>query len=48
MDTAYTEVFEVITNKKPRYPRFLVHHDIHSKIKVRALKFEDHNIISTL
>ena len=48
MSTAYTENVDVIVDKKPRYPRFFVHHDIHSKIKLTALKFGDHNIMSTL
>ena len=48
MGTAYTENCDVIVDKKPRYPHFLVHHDIHSKIKLSTLKFGDHNIMSTL
>ena len=48
MGTSYTENFDVIVDKKPRYPRFFVHHDIHSKLKLTALKFGDHNIMSTL
>ena len=48
MGTAYTENFDVIVDKKPCYPQFFVHHDIHSKIKFTALKFGDHNIMSTL
>ena len=48
MGTAYTKNFNVITDKKPPYPRVFVHHDIHSKIKVTALKFGDHNIMSIL
>ena len=40
--------FDVIVAKKPRYPRSFVHHDIYSKIKLNALKFRDHNIMSTL
>ena len=48
ISTAYTETFNVITDKKPRYPRFFVHHDIHSKIKLTALKFGYHNIMSIL
>ena len=48
MDTAYTENFDVIVDKKPHHPRFFVHPDIHSKIKLTALKFGDHNIMSTL
>ena len=48
MGTEYTEHFAVIVNKKPRYPLFFVHHDIHSKIKLTVLKFRDHNIMSTL
>ena len=34
MGTTYTEPFEVITGKKPCYPRFFVYHEIHSKIKL--------------
>ena len=48
MGTSYTENVEVIVDKKPRYPRFFVHHEINSKIKLTALKFGDHNIMSTL
>ena len=48
MGTAYTEHFDVIVDKKPRYPRFFVHNDIHSKIKLTALKFGDHSIMLTL
>ena len=48
MGTTYTENFDVIVDKKPRYPRFFVHHDIQSKLKLTALKFGDHNIMSTL
>ena len=45
MGTKYTENFEVITDKKSRYPYFFVHHEIYSKIKLTALKFGDHNIV---
>ena len=48
MGIAYTENFDVIVDKKPRYPHFFVQHDIHSKIKPIALKFGDHNIMSIL
>ena len=48
MGTGYTENFDVIVNKEPHCPRFFVHHDIYSKIKLTALKFEDHDIMSTL
>ena len=48
MGTTYTEMFEVITDKQPRYPRIFVHHKIHSKLKIVALKFRDHNIMLTL
>ena len=48
MGTAYTENFDVIVNKNPRYPHFFVHHNIHSKIKLIALKFGNYNIMSTL
>ena len=47
MSTSYTKHFDVIVDKKPHYPRFFVNHDIHSKIKLTALKFDDHNIMST-
>ena len=45
--TVSTETFDFITNKKLRYSRFFVYHEIHSKIKFTALKFGNHNIIST-
>ena len=48
MGNSYTENFDVIVDNKPCYPRFFVHHDIHSKLKLTALKFGDHNIMSTL
>ena len=48
MGTAYTETCNVINDKKPRYPRVFVDHDIHSKIKLTALKFGYHNIMSTV
>ena len=48
MVTTYIEHFDVLTDKKPRYLRLFVHHNIHSKIKRTGLKFGDHNIISTL
>ena len=48
MCTAYTEIFDVITDKKPRFPRFFVHHEFHSKIQVSALKYNEHTIMSTL
>ena len=44
----YTEFFDVIVDKKLRYLCFFVHHDIHSKIKLTTLKFDNHNIMSTL
>ena len=46
--TVYTESFDIITDKKPHLPHFLVHHDIHSKIQVSALKYSDHNIMLNL
>ena len=39
MGTSYTENFDVIVDN---------HHEILSKIKLTALKFGDHNIMSTL
>ena len=48
MNSVYTETFDIITDKKPRYPRFFVHHEIYSKVQVSALKFGEHNIMSTL
>ena len=48
METSYTENFDVIVDKKPRYPRYFVYHEIHFQIKLIALKFGDHNIMSTL
>ena len=47
-DTVYTETFYVITDKKPRFPRFLVHYKIHSKIQVSTLKYGENNIMLTL
>lgn len=46
MGDAYTEIFKVITDKKPRFNRFY-HHKLHSKISVSVLKYGDHNIMST-
>ena len=48
METSYTENFDVIVDKKPCYPRFFVHHEIHSKIKLTVLNFGDYNIMSIL
>ena len=49
MGTAYTETFDIIIGKKkPQYPRFFVHHEIHSKIQVLPLKFGEHKIMLTL
>ena len=48
MGTEYTEYFDVITDKKTKYPRFFVHHDINSTLTVSTMKYSDHNIMSTL
>ena len=48
MGTEYTEYFDVITDKKIKFPQFFVHHDINSTSTVSAIKYSDHNIISTL
>ena len=40
MGTSYTENFDIIVDKKPRYSRFFVHHEIHSKIKLTAQNSE--------
>ena len=48
MGTEYTEYFDVITDKKTKFPRFFVHHEIHSTLTVSAMKYSDHNIMSTL
>ena len=48
MGTKYTESFDVITDKKTKFPRFFVHHDIHSTLTVSTMKYNDHNIMSTL
>ena len=48
METEYTEYFDVITDKKTIFPRFFVHHDIHSTLTISAMKYSDHNIMSTL
>ena len=48
MGTAYTETFDVITDKNTKFPRILVHHDLHSTLNVSAMKYGDHNIMSTL
>ena len=48
MGTEYTEYFDVLTDKKTKFPRFFVHHDIHSTLTVSAMKYSDHNIMSTL
>ena len=48
MGTEYTEYFDVITDKKEQIPRFFVHQDIHSTLTVSAVKYSDHNIMSTL
>ena len=47
MGTEYTESFDVIINKN-KFPRFFVHHDIHSTLTVSVMKYSDHNIMSTL
>ena len=46
--TVYTESFDVITDKKTKFSRFFVHHDIHCTSTVSAMKYSDHNIMSTL
>ena len=48
MVTEYTEFFTVTTDKKPRFPRFFVQHEITSKFTISALKYGDHNIMTTL
>ena len=48
MGTEYTEYFDVITDKKTKYPRFFGHHDINSTLTESAMKYSDHNIMSTL
>ena len=48
MGTEYTECFDVITDKKTKFPRFFVHHDIHSTLIVSAMKYSNHNMMSTL
>ena len=48
MGTTYTEYFDVIADKKTKFPRFFVHHDIHSILTVSAMKYSDHNIMSIL
>ena len=48
METSYTENFDVIVDRKPRYSYFFVNHEINSKIKLTALKFGNHNLMSTL
>ena len=48
MDTAYTDTFDVITDNKISFPSDFVHHKLHSKIQLFALKYGEHNIISTL
>ena len=48
MGTEYTEYFDVIMDKKTKYPRFFVHHDINSTLTVSTMKYSDHNIMSTL
>ena len=48
MGTAYTDTFDAITDKKTYFPRFFVHHQLHSEIQVSALKYGEHNIMSTL
>ena len=48
MGTEYTECFDVITDKKTKFPRFFVHHDIHSTLIVYAMKYSNHNMMSTL
>ena len=48
MGTEYTEYFDVITDKKTKFPRFFVQHDIHSTLTVSAMKYSNHNIMSTL
>ena len=45
--TEYTESFEVITDQKNEFPRFFVHHDLHSILNVSAMKYGDQNIMST-
>ena len=48
MGTEYTEYFVVITDKKTKLPRFFVYHDVHSTLTFSAMKYSDHNIMSTL
>ena len=46
--TEYIEFFNVITDKKTKFPRFFVHHDLQSTLTVSAMKYSDHNTMSTL
>ena len=48
METEYTETFHVITDKKTKFFRFFVHHELNSKVIVSTLKYGNHNVISTL
>ena len=48
MSTEYTKSFTVITDKKPRFLRVFVQHEIISKFNTTAQKYEDHNIMTTL
>ena len=48
MSTEYTELFTVIIDKKPRFPRFFVQHEITSKLTISALKYGDNNIMTIL
>ena len=48
MDIEYTDTFQVIIDKRPRFPRFFVHHELHSKISVSTLKYDNYNIVLTL
>ena len=34
----YTETFDVITDQKTKFPRFFVHHDLHSTLNVSTMK----------
>ena len=48
MGTEYTESFVGVNDKKNKFPRFFVHHDIHSTLTVSAIKYSIHNIMSRL
>lgn len=44
----YTEKNQVVTDKKTRIYPFFVHHELHSKFLIFALKYGDHTFMLTL